>query len=139
MIVQSDSTGPCSGCKTTAQRTVTYEIQNFSGSNAGMTWVGENGSNGPLSWTANTQPSTTPYTANHNIPSTGILTDRWSMYSDSYTPSGCGFTVTDHWRWCAHNPAQTLGTLTGYIHTNAILINGVLSPNQMTTVTVVPF
>jgi hypothetical protein len=48
------------------------------------------------------------------------------MSSDAYQPAGCGFTTNyDHWQWCQHSPAQTLGTLTGYTHTNYIKINGV--------------
>jgi hypothetical protein len=38
-----------------------------------------------------------------------------------------------------HSPAQTLGTLTGYVHTDHISINGVVSPATMTYGTVVPF
>jgi hypothetical protein len=59
--------------------------------------------------------------------------DRWSMQSDAYTPAGCGFDITDSWQWAGHSPRpQTLCTLYGYVHTNAIKINGVLSPNQLT-------
>jgi hypothetical protein len=61
------------------------------------------------------------------------------MSSDAYTPAGCGFNITDHWQWCAHSPAQTLGTLTGYVHTDKIQINGVVSPNSIPTGAVIPF
>jgi hypothetical protein len=52
---------------------------------------------------------------------------------------GCGLNVLDHWNWAAHSPVQDLGTLTGYLHTNAVLINGVVSPNKIPTGTVIPF
>jgi hypothetical protein len=139
MLVQSDVTGLCSGCATTVKRTVWYQIQNFSGSNAGTTQMGENGSDGSSSCTPNSLPSFTSCTSNFNSLSNGTFGDVWSMNSDSYVPSGCGFTTTDHWQWCVHSPAQTLDTLTLYIPTNSILINCVLSPSQMAIGTVVPF
>jgi hypothetical protein len=139
MIVQSDVTGLCSGCITAVRRIVTYQIQNFSGSNAGTTSVGETGGFGASSCSPNTLPSPTTCSSNFSTLSNGTFSDVWSMNSDAYAPPGCGFTVNDHWQWCPHSPAQTLGTLTGYIHTNAILINGVLSPAKMAPGTVVPF
>jgi len=140
MIVEGDVTDKCSGCSTTVRRRVTYQIQNFDGTNAGATWMGEDFNDGSSSCTPNTQPTSAPCSANFQTPSNGLFTDGWSMNSDSYTPPGCGVTVNyDHWQWCQHSPPQTLGTLTGYIHTDKISINGVVSPNAMTTGTIVPF
>jgi hypothetical protein len=141
MIVQDDRTGPCSGCQTTVRRLVTYQIQNFSGTNAGVLNLGEDISfsswNCQQSWpgastnSCATNPATTL--------SSGIFTDGWTLGSDAFTPAGCGNNVIDHWQWCGHSPAQTLGTLTGYQHTDHISINGVVSPATMTYGTVVPF
>jgi len=140
MIVESDSTFTCSGCATTVQRNVTYQVQNFSGANAGTTWVGESGSDGASSCTPNTLPTETACSQNFQTLATGVFTDEWTLNSDAYKPAGCGFTVNyDHWQWCQHSAAQTLGTLMGYIHTDKIEINGVVSPNHMPTGTVVPF
>ncbi|HET6217593.1 MAG TPA: Ig-like domain-containing protein [Acidobacteriaceae bacterium] len=140
MVVQSDVTGLCSGCKTTPMRTVTYQVQNFSGTPANQTWMGENISVTGWSCTqSNPGFKSAPCSNNFNTNAAGIFSDQWSLGADGYTPTGCGDNVTDHWQWCAHSSAQTLGTLTGYGHTNAVSINGVVSPNGMTPGTVVPF
>jgi hypothetical protein len=140
MVVQSDVTGKCSGCATTVERFVTYQIQNFSGTNAGATWIGEVVTDTGWSCTqSNPGSSTAPCSANQQTNSTGVFTDGWSLASDGYTPTGCGENTTDQWQWCKHTPAQDLGTLTGYLHTNAIKINGVVSPSAMPTGTVIPF
>jgi hypothetical protein len=54
--------------------------------------------------------------------------------SDAYTPvggggGGCGYSTTDPWMW-AYNVTvlRTFATLSGYIHTNAININGFVTP-----------
>jgi hypothetical protein len=140
MVVQSDVTGLCSGCKTTPMRTVTYQVQNFSGTPANQTWMGENISVTGWSCTqSNPGFKSAPCSSNFNTNAAGIFSDQWSLGADGYTPTGCGDNVTDHWQWCAHNSAQTLGTLTGYGHTNAVSINGIVSPNGMAPGTVVPF
>jgi hypothetical protein len=140
LIVEGDITFLCSGCNTTVERDVTYQIQNFSGSNAGVTWMGEDFNNGSSSCTPSNTGSPTTCSQNFQSLGTGIFIDQWSMSSDAYQPSGCGFTVNyDHWQWCRHSAPQTLGTLTGYIHTDHIKINGVLSPAQIPSGTVVPF
>jgi hypothetical protein len=140
MVVQSDVTGLCSGCKTTVMRTVTYQVQNFSGVPANTTPMGENLSLSGWSCSQSSGGvSSAPCSANFQTNSAGVFSDQWSLNSDVYTPTGCGENATDHWQWCAHSPAQTLGTLTGYDHTNAISINGVVSPNGMPPGTVVPF
>jgi hypothetical protein len=140
MVVQSDVTGPCSGCKTTPVRTVTYQVKNFSGTPGNTTWMGENISATGWSCTqSNPGFISAPCSTNFNTNAAGVFSDQWSLASDGYTPTGCGQNVTDHWQWCAHSAAQTLGTLTGYAHTNAISINGVVSPSSMAPGTVVPF
>jgi hypothetical protein len=140
MIVQSDTTGKCSGCTTTVRRLITYQIQNFSGTNAGTTAIGEIVTTTGWSCTqSNAGFVSTPCSANSQTTPLGTFIDGWTLASDGYTPRGCGENVTDHWQWCAHSPAQTLGTLTGYAHTNAISENGVVSPSHMPPGTVVPF
>jgi hypothetical protein len=141
MVVQSDLMGLCSGCKTTVLRTVTYQVQNFSGVPANATWMGESVSLSGWSCTqSNPGFRSSPCSANFFTNSAGVFSDQWSLASDVYTPTGCGENVTDHWQWCAHNSAQTLGTLAGYTHTNAISINGVVNPpNSMPPGTVIPF
>jgi hypothetical protein len=139
MVVQSDVTGKCSGCKTTVERDTAYQITDFSGENAGATSVCETVTY--TGWTC-TQAQNVKYrqcTAPYTTPGTGVLTDSWSLNSDGYTPAGCGLNVLDHWDWAAHDPVQVLGTLTGYLHTNAVSINGVVSPNQIPAGTVIPF
>jgi hypothetical protein len=140
MVVQSDATGLCSGCRSTVMRTVTYQVQNFSGTPASTTWMGENIS--VTGWScsqSNPGITTAPCSNNFKTNTAGVFSDQWSLGADGYTPAGCGDNVTDHWQWCAHSPTQTLGTLTGYTHTNAISINGTVSPNSMPPGTVVPF
>lgn len=80
-----------------------------------------------------------PCSANYFTGAAGTFTDGWTMSSDAYTPIGCGYNTTDTWQWCKHSPAQTLGVLTGYIHTDHIEMNGVVSPSAMPAGTVVPF
>ena len=140
MVVQSDATGLCSGCRSTVMRTVTYQVQNFSGTPASTTWMGENIS--VTGWScsqSNPGITTAPCSNNFKTNTAGVFSDQWSLGADGYTPAGCGDNVMDHWQWCAHSPTQTLGTLTGYTHTNAISINGTVSPNSMPPGTVVPF
>lgn len=141
LVVQSDVTGKCSGCNNTVARFVTYQVRNFSGVNAGTTGICEIATNS--GWSCKQpDPGTETSACSINPTSTlpnGTFTDEWSLNSDAYTPVGCGMSTTDSWKWSAHLPVQDLGTLTGYIHTNAIRINGVTSPAGMTPGTVVPF
>jgi IPT/TIG domain len=139
MIVQSDITKACSGCTTTVERDVTYQIQNFSGSNAGTTPMCEtptfSGWNCTQGESHRYDACSSPVATN----SGGVFTDTWSMSSDAYTPAGCGFNIVDHWDWASHSPVQDLGTLTGFVHTNTVSINGVVSPNKIPAGTVIPF
>jgi hypothetical protein len=140
MIVQSDVTGLCSGCSSTVARRVTYQVQNFSGTNAATTWIAENIAFSGWSCTQQEGHQFAQCSQNDQTLSSGTFTDQWTMSSDAYTPAGCGFNVTyDHWQWCQHSTAQTLGTLTGYVHTDKVSINGVVSPNKIATGTVIPF
>jgi hypothetical protein len=140
MIVQSDVTGKCSGCQTAVKRDVTYQIQNFSGTLANATWIGESPVDTGWGCTQAFPGSHfSACSANYVTNAGGTFTDEWSISSDGFTPVGCGFNVTDPWQWCKHSPAQTLGTLTGYIHNDHIKINGVISPAAMAPGTVVPF
>jgi hypothetical protein len=141
MVVQSDILGHCAGCTTTVQRNITYQINNFSGSPAQNVWIGEVVNTSGWSCTQSNPGLTTTLCSQNDVKSDGIFTDSWYLSSDSFTPVGCGFNVnSDHWQWCAHSSAQTLGTLQGYVHTNAVSENGVVNPpNTFPVGTVVPF
>jgi hypothetical protein len=135
LIVESDVTETCLNCTTTVQRRVTYQIKNFSGTNAGTTNICEqpaitgysctinNGTS--ADWCPGTGSQTqSPTTSESN----GQFTDEWSMASDGYTPVGCGFNITDPWSWLT--PSSTikeLGKASGYVHTNAVEIDNVTS------------
>jgi hypothetical protein len=134
MTVQADRVQTCSGCTSAIERLTTYQVMLFSGSVApaslplgeSYTTTGESctGVGYPV-------PGTCPET------NTSYFTDRWTMGAN-YTPAGCGYNITDHWQWCAPSPPRTVGTLTGYIHTNAVSINGVVNPpNGFITGTVI--
>ena len=133
MVVQSDNSFLCSGCKTTVERDVTYQIQNFSGSNAGTTSICETPTFSGWNCTQAESHSYRNCSAPSTTDSSGVFTDEWSMTDDAYKPVGCGFSIVDHWDWAAHSPVQSLGTLTGYVHTNAVSIDGVVSKPQQDT------
>jgi hypothetical protein len=137
MSVVADQLRKCSGCTTTVQRLVTYQVKNFSNSNVGAIPIGETAAES--GWNCNQSDpgtSTSPCSAGYQTNSNGQFTDGWSLASDGYTPTGCGDNVDDHWLWC---PAGTsIGHLKGYLHTNAVSINGVVnSPNQFAVGTVI--
>lgn len=67
----------------------------------------------------------------------GDFTDAWTLDTDDASPVDCGFNITDHWQWCDISPAKTFATLSGYVHSNQIEINGVVSPNKMAAGTVI--
>lgn len=132
MVVLSDTNLPvCVGC-TTRKRLVTYQVKNFSGSNAGETNICE-------------IPTTPPANCSPKYPggqwaacpslkytdSNGQFTDQWSLSDyDIYSPPTCGINVTpDQWYWGLHYASgQHMATLSGYIHVNAIQINGTTTP-----------
>lgn len=128
MIVQYDAIGWCSGCSTTRERDVTYQVMNFSQTPAGSIPIGESLS--ITGWSCNQQNpggQTTPCGIASTYPD-GSFTDSWSLQSDAYTPIGCGASITDEWQWCATSPPRGIGHLSGYTHTDAISINGVVNP-----------
>ena len=129
LTVQGDQLGKCSGCSTTVARFVTYQVTFFSGVPAGTTAVGEN----PVlsNWNCNQSepnPMSAPCSEGFMTTSNGEFTDEWSLGGDGYTPAGCGCNVDDHWKWCV--TGNSIGHLNGYIHTDAISINGVVNSPQ---------
>jgi hypothetical protein len=66
------------------------------------------------------------------------MTDIWTLSSDRETPTGCGVNVTDPWFWEYTSPATPIGTPAGYVHTNAIQVDGVTTPNALPNGTVMP-
>lgn len=137
MTVIADQLRKCSGCTTTVQRLVTYQVKNFSGSNAGTTSIGENVVTSGWNCTqASGGTNTSPCSKGGSTNSAGQFADQWDLGSDVYTPIGCGENVDDHWLWCKNN--QSIGHLSGYCHTNAVQINGVVSPpNSFTPGTII--
>lgn len=135
MIVEADTLGKCSGCTTAVARDVKYQVELFSNSSAGTIPIGETPSySGWNCSQSNPGNDTSPCSLGDTTESDGTFTDEWTMSSDVYSPSGCGFNITDQWRWCATTPARSVGSLTGYVHTNAIKINGVVSPPNSFTI-----
>ena len=129
MVVEGDTLGRCSGCSTAVARFVTYQIVDFSGTNSPTLVIGE----APTTsgWSCSQQEPgslTTICSSNPATATNGVFQDEWSIGGDVFTPSGCGFAITDHWQWCAMSPPHTFGTLTGYIHTDAVSINGSVNP-----------
>lgn len=139
MAVVNDNGGQalCTGCTTTIKRLVTYQVKTFSGATAGVISTQEDptvsGWNCTVPSSANLEYSKCPTPTDQN----GEFTDTWTMGSDGFSPAGCGTNITDHWQWCDISPAKTFATLSGYIHTNQIEINGVVSPNKMAAGTVI--
>jgi hypothetical protein len=141
LIVEGDTTGYYNNSSANdAQRFMTYQIQNFSQTNAGATPVCEIPSNTPStppcspsvpSPNSNWCPGVLGQTANGiTTPSDGQYTDGWSLAAPAnlYSPAGCGTNITDPWNW---NPQSSildeLGKPSGYLHTNAIQIDGYVS------------
>jgi hypothetical protein len=137
MTVVADQLGTCSGCTTAVERLVTYQVKNFSNSNVAAIPIGENPTRS--NWNCNqTQPgiTSTPCSEGDQTSSGGQFTDGWSLGADGYTPAGCGNNMDDHWLWCPAN--RSIGHLSGYVHTNAVSINGVVNPpNQFMAGTVI--
>jgi hypothetical protein len=130
MVVISDSVGTCDGCSTTVKRLVTYEIRNVSDTVAASIPICE--APAISNWSCQQQNSGVGYRhcdSPYVVDSNGRFTDGWSMGSDQYTPSGCGFDTVDPWMWAASPSAQkTFATLSGFVHTNSVKINGVENP-----------
>ena len=126
MIVKYDQVFPCSGCIYTVERDVTYQVIKFSGSPVFVIPIGESVSDS--GWNCD-QPfpgaTTTPCAGGLDTDTNGMFTDSWTLRND-FTPSGCGTNTVDRWQWCA--APKTIGTLTGYLHTDDISINGYVNP-----------
>jgi hypothetical protein len=137
-VIVNDNLFHCNGCTTAWARKVTMQVKNFSGSNASNIFVAESAS--PSGWNCQqTFPGVTTENCggNYSTDSNGYMADQWSVASDIYTPVGCGYNYTTHWQWCAAG-SRTFLTLSGYTHTNAIDMNGVVNPpNQFTFGTVI--
>jgi hypothetical protein len=137
MTVVSDQLQKCSGCSTTVQRIVKYQVMNFSNAAAGTTAIGENPTDTGWSCTqSNPGATSTPCSEGSTTDSSGQFLDGWTLSSDVYTPIGCGINTDDHWMWCP--TGRSIGHISGYIHTNAISINSVINPpNSFTPGTVI--
>jgi hypothetical protein len=153
MVVGGDSIGYYNGTSGNVIRKVTYQIQNFSKTNASTTTICE----APTKMNSNCSPSIPdpsaawcPGVAGHPsdpfIASGGAFIDQWSLGTASYTPTGCGYASNDPWSWDPQDPQLSelheLGLASGYIHTDAISIDGVTStisqPNKIPNGTVMP-
>jgi len=122
----------------TVARRVTYQVTKASGANAGAVpicelpdiaafsagWSCTNSAFPGINYSrcATEPPSSTA--------ADGTFTDRWSLESDAWVPAGSGESLgTDIWFWRASSSVtKPLGTLTGWSHTDAVSINGVLNP-----------
>jgi hypothetical protein len=116
------------------RRDVTYQVMLDDTHNAGRIAICEAVTD--TNWSCNqTQPTPSIISCNGMPGATdanGEFTDSWAMYSDSFTPTGCGWDTVDAWK-IFHDvwSAVTFGTLTGYLHNDAIKINGVVSPAKI--------
>ena len=135
MLVLNDVTDVCSGCSTTARRTLDFQVMLPSG----QPWSGSTGTGGTMCetlthGTTNCTPGTYSQTSACDSPPNfvtmgpdGKLTDQWSFNSDSFTPAGCGFSTSDVWNAIAGATPPYLtpvGLLAGFLHTDAIQVNG---------------
>ena len=148
LTVVDDNTVFCNQCSTTVERDVTFQVMNASGSKAGRVLICE-----APTWPPKPLPGSWScmQTENHGISNCGApgstfadgtFVDAWTMKSDIYTPVGCGFDTTDRWMWVATTvpttKTKTICTFNGFIHTDFVSINGVLSPQKIVTGTVCP-
>jgi hypothetical protein len=128
MTVNYDSYGPCVGCSTTIERTVAYQVYNFSGSTTNLAnqYIGEVPSVGTDTCTPQESPEyTTCSSGLGRTDGAGSFSDTWSLGYDNESPTGCGVTInSDHWQMCFSGHPKTYATLSGYVHTNSIQING---------------
>jgi hypothetical protein len=130
MYPVDDETIDCSTCSNTPLRLVTYQVVNSDNTNAQGVPIGESLQR-TTPWTCQQKDPgqiATLCTAPGHTLSSGKFTDGWSVNSDGLTPAGCGYTVSsDTWQWCSTGTPKTLGVLDGYVHTDAVCINGVKS------------
>jgi hypothetical protein len=132
MVVEDEEVETCDGCYTTVARYTTYGVKYSDNTSVGVIPICE-------SPTVSTSTCTPQRGLSYNkcgsdnasTDETGSFTDEWTVGTDSVTPAGCGFNVTDHWQWYQSATQQiTFGTLTGFVHTNSIKINGYTVPPQ---------
>jgi hypothetical protein len=130
MYPSDDETIPCSSCNNTPLRLITYQVLKADGSTAPNIQLQEALTRNPT-WTCTNKGDpgiiTAVCTINHTL-SDGTFTDGWSLSNDGFTPTGCGYGVApDYWQWCSTPSPTTLGALGGYVHTDAVCVNGVKS------------
>ena len=119
-------------------RSVDYQARNFGGTNSGAATFCEL----PVltGWNCN-QSQPTPsarYCPNNGYDSfDGAFTDTWEIAS-VVTPSGCGGNITDPWYWAYTSPQTLIGTPAGFIHSDAIELDNVTTPNHLSSGTVIP-
>jgi len=138
--VTDDTSFYCSGCAN-LERDVTYQIFNYSGSDPGAVTICETPSFSGWSCTQSQPRITAAWCSNPSDWSDaygGVFTDQWSLGSGSYTPSGCGYSLTDPWYWVFTTPNTLMGVPAGFLHTNAIENDGVTTPSQLTSGTIMP-
>ena len=135
LVVVDDTSGPYTPCPAFIQRLHSYTMM------AGdivlaSTAIGEVGTIGTNSCAGESNaafPTGCPDTTDIN----GLFQDRWTVgpvgTCITPSPSNCGYSITDHWQACLASGNRTAGTLTGYIHADAISINGVVTPNRLPT------
>jgi hypothetical protein len=138
MRVTNDTWGICTGCTTTIYRTIAYQVVNFSGSNAGAATLCESpsltGNNcSPTPSVVSNQCSVSPVNSFD-----GTFRDTWGISTDNVSPTNCGVNVTDTWFWYYTSPTTPIGKPAGYVHTNAIQVDGVTTPNALPNGTVMP-
>jgi hypothetical protein len=136
MIILTDKTGLCSGCTSTAERDFTYQVM----VSPGQPWSGPTGTGGAMCETnqvtgwncAQSAPVETSSCGNPDLfvwaGTNGVMPgyDAWSFFSDSFSPAGCGWNTSDLWNALAGTQVG-VGGMSGYIHTNAIKVNGSVS------------
>jgi len=135
MIITQDYTGKCSGCTAAAARVLTYRVM----VSHGVGWSGLQGTGGAMCET-NNYPNYT-WSCTGSMPTISVSAckpgqyvftdsdgnmpgqDQWTLSSDQ-SPAGCGYdNLVDVWN-AAGSPATPVGKMSGYMHTDAISING---------------
>jgi hypothetical protein len=138
IAVITDNSGPCSGCTTTIYRLINYQVKNFSGSNTGPVTICEEPSASAWSCAQSNPPLSANFCGSDPGESySGTFTDKWTLGPGNWTPIGCGRpSVIDPWFWSTPTPTP-IGTPSGSIFTNAITIQGVTTPNQLSAGTII--
>jgi hypothetical protein len=134
MIVQGDTVGPpTGGCGTppcSVARRTNYQVTQFSNVSSGTVWMGETPTVSGWSCSGPDPGSEFKACSAQFQAQSGFFTDEWSLVA-MHSPAGCGDNVHDVWQWCAPPipfVPRPVGTLDGYVHTDAVNINGVVNP-----------